>query len=331
MTKRQMKTAQDYTSFGSIMEGRWYEADSFGYRFSLNGQEKDDEIYGKGNTTTAEFWEYDGRLGRRFNADPKPHPSISVYACFNNNPIWFNDPLGDSIEVREAPGGEGIGGAGSFGKMKSILEDKFKGCLSFCINDAKKLEYTFNETKIQEEATRTGKTVADIKTGILASSEFKRLDKMLSNARHFKIMLYDNNSTMTNGQFGSLQRMDMADIAKYDEIAELKPIGAYAAMMHEITEAFYFQVEMGKPSFVVNGEENKVLRDAAYSRAHLYAEKQQAQIMGVKSVNNGTFNPIPPDNKYSSTNVIIKTRQGKTKIITVYRYKGSIITKPDDL
>jgi hypothetical protein len=57
-----MKTAQDHTSFASIMEGRYYEADTFGYRFSLNGQEKDDEIYGKGNTTTAEFWEYDGRL-----------------------------------------------------------------------------------------------------------------------------------------------------------------------------------------------------------------------------------------------------------------------------
>ncbi len=50
--------------FGSIMEGRWYEADALWYRFSMNGQEKDDEIYGKGNATSAEFWEYDGRLGR---------------------------------------------------------------------------------------------------------------------------------------------------------------------------------------------------------------------------------------------------------------------------
>jgi hypothetical protein len=46
------------------MEGRWYEADALWYRFSMNGQEKDDEIYGKGNATSAEFWEYDGRLGR---------------------------------------------------------------------------------------------------------------------------------------------------------------------------------------------------------------------------------------------------------------------------
>jgi hypothetical protein len=96
--KAEIITASDYYSFGSVMENRSYEADSFGYRFSMNGQEKDDEIYGPGNTTSAEFWEYDARLGRRFNTDPKPHPSISVYACFNNNPIWFSDPLGDSVK-----------------------------------------------------------------------------------------------------------------------------------------------------------------------------------------------------------------------------------------
>ena len=79
------------SSFGSIMENRSYEADNEGYRFSLNGQEKDDEIYGKGNTTSAEFWEYDARLGRRFNTDPVFKAYESPYACFGNNPIWIVD------------------------------------------------------------------------------------------------------------------------------------------------------------------------------------------------------------------------------------------------
>jgi RHS repeat-associated protein len=65
------------------------------YRFGFNGQEKDDEIYGAGNAYTATFWEYDPRLGRRWNLDPKPQISISDYACFMNNPIWFSDPLGN--------------------------------------------------------------------------------------------------------------------------------------------------------------------------------------------------------------------------------------------
>jgi len=65
------------------------------YRYSFNGQERDDEIAGAGNIMTAEFWEYDTRLGRRWNRDPVSYAWQSVYACFNNNPIYFIDPNGD--------------------------------------------------------------------------------------------------------------------------------------------------------------------------------------------------------------------------------------------
>lgn len=57
------------------------------------------EVKGLGNSYTARFWEYDTRIGRRWNQDPKPNPSISNYAAFANNPIWFKDPLGDTIIV----------------------------------------------------------------------------------------------------------------------------------------------------------------------------------------------------------------------------------------
>lgn len=76
------------------MTGRFWS--SVTYRFGFNGQEKDDEIYGEKNATTAEFWEYDTRLGRRWNLDPKPQILISDYACFGDNPISFSDILGDS-------------------------------------------------------------------------------------------------------------------------------------------------------------------------------------------------------------------------------------------
>jgi RHS repeat-associated protein len=68
------------------------------YRFHFNGQEADNEVAGSGNSYTAEFWQYDPRLGRRFNIDPKPNPTISVYACFANNPIVFTDPNGDTVK-----------------------------------------------------------------------------------------------------------------------------------------------------------------------------------------------------------------------------------------
>lgn len=65
------------------------------YRFGFNTQEKDDEVYGAGNLNTAEFWEYDTRIGRRWNLDPVPDESESQYAVNKNNPIQYNDPDGD--------------------------------------------------------------------------------------------------------------------------------------------------------------------------------------------------------------------------------------------
>jgi hypothetical protein len=47
-----------------------------------------------GGHTTAQFWEYDARLGRRWNIDPIDQISISNYACFGNNPIINIDPDG---------------------------------------------------------------------------------------------------------------------------------------------------------------------------------------------------------------------------------------------
>jgi hypothetical protein len=48
---------------------------------------------------TATFWEYDSRIGRRWNLDTKPNTSISPYACFANNPITFSDIYGDTLRV----------------------------------------------------------------------------------------------------------------------------------------------------------------------------------------------------------------------------------------
>jgi RHS repeat-associated protein len=81
-------------SFG--MDMKTFQADSNGYRYGMNGQEKDDEIAGSGNSYTAEFWQYDARLGRRFNVDPKSSVLFSPYSCFSNNPIANVDPLGDT-------------------------------------------------------------------------------------------------------------------------------------------------------------------------------------------------------------------------------------------
>ncbi len=87
-------SATDYSPFGAPLQGRTWQASE--YRFSFNGQEKDDEVSGAGNTLTAEFWEYDARLGRRWNVDPIVKENESGYSTFSCNPIVFIDPNGDN-------------------------------------------------------------------------------------------------------------------------------------------------------------------------------------------------------------------------------------------
>jgi len=82
----------DYYPFGAPIQGRGYSSEA--YRFGFNTQEKTDEIAGPGNHNTATFWEYDGRLGRRWNIDPVVKPWESLYACLSDNPILLNDPDG---------------------------------------------------------------------------------------------------------------------------------------------------------------------------------------------------------------------------------------------
>ena len=85
-------TAIVLNPFGSIM----VSVSKGEYRYGMNTQEKDNEIYGEGNSYSAEYWQYDARLGRRWNEDPVDVPSFSPYSCFANNPIWFSDVYGDS-------------------------------------------------------------------------------------------------------------------------------------------------------------------------------------------------------------------------------------------
>lgn len=91
-----LKVASAASAFGSVTIGLQYgcitAADTAKHRYGMNGQEKDDEVAGEGNSYTAEFWQYDGRLGRRFNTDPVKKAWINEYACFWDNPVYYKDP-----------------------------------------------------------------------------------------------------------------------------------------------------------------------------------------------------------------------------------------------
>ncbi len=88
-------SANDYYPFALALPGKSYSSGNDSYRYGFNTQERSTEI--NKNSYTAEFWQYDARIGRRWNIDPKPTIGISDYAAFANNPIWYNDEKGDTI------------------------------------------------------------------------------------------------------------------------------------------------------------------------------------------------------------------------------------------
>jgi hypothetical protein len=88
-----IKTASYYSSFGAISNS--YNSNLIKYGF--NGQRRSTEI--SGFAQTAEFWEYNGDVGRRWNLDVKPTVGVSEYSTFGNNPISNIDILGDTSGV----------------------------------------------------------------------------------------------------------------------------------------------------------------------------------------------------------------------------------------
>jgi RHS repeat-associated protein len=81
-------SATDYYAFGAPMPGRTYTSATT-YRYGFNGQEKDDDIKGNGNSYDFEFRVYDPRVGRFLSIDPlfKSYSWNSPYAFAENRPI----------------------------------------------------------------------------------------------------------------------------------------------------------------------------------------------------------------------------------------------------
>jgi predicted chitinase len=84
--KAQVVSVSDYYSFGSEIAERTYEVVKPLYRFGFQAQEKDNEIYGKGNTYYFKFREHDARIGRFWSVDPlaAKYPHYSPYQFSGN-------------------------------------------------------------------------------------------------------------------------------------------------------------------------------------------------------------------------------------------------------
>ncbi|AWM15208.1 hypothetical protein DI487_00005 [Flavobacterium sediminis] len=81
----------DYYPFGSLIPDR--HASSAAYRYGFQGQEKDDEIKGEGNSINYTFRMHDPRVGRFFAVDPLTgkFPELTPYQYASNSPIALKE------------------------------------------------------------------------------------------------------------------------------------------------------------------------------------------------------------------------------------------------
>ena len=91
-----------YYPFGSAIKSRAYSSGA--YRYGFQGQEKDDEIKGEGNSVNYRYRMHDPRLGRFFSVDPlvKEYPWNSPYA-FSENRVIDGIEL-EGLEWKDANG-----------------------------------------------------------------------------------------------------------------------------------------------------------------------------------------------------------------------------------
>jgi RHS repeat-associated protein len=77
----------DYYPFGMLVPNRHKAGDD--YRYGFQGQEKDDEIKGEGNSINYTFRMHDPRVGRFFAPDPleKKYPNYTPYSFSGNKVI----------------------------------------------------------------------------------------------------------------------------------------------------------------------------------------------------------------------------------------------------
>jgi RHS repeat-associated protein len=238
----------DYYPFGMLMEDTTNWRQDTSYRFGFNGQEQDNEMYGEKNSTTAEFWQYDSRLGRRWNIDPIFIASLSSYATFGNNPINNIDPNGDTFDK-----------SNNSDKKVEQHKNRTKGLMksnSDKIADNKKqiqslkeeLKVALFEQQIHEpvKTMRSDGSVLEAKIaclqnqiGILESrnSDLKMRNDVLE--KHLKdIGELERSSTV----YSLYESTDVATvIAPNDKVVNIYYFGTYESMGQELTHASQYE------------------------------------------------------------------------------------------
>jgi RHS repeat-associated protein len=231
-----MRSTSDYSGFGVQLDGR--TSDSEGYRYGFQGQERDDEVKGDGNSVNYTFRMHDPRVGRFFAVDPLApnYPWYTPYSFSGNKVIAFRELEGlEEISIHNysfAPfysfGGGYLGDdkADAYGK---VTERQFgdeinyiKGSENFRIGCKVTMDLT-NSAMIDSKSAAYGAESHHYPTGVTAFSE-AQFDKRKFNKEtgELNIGIEGNNDAFL---WGMTPDIDVNIDIKFKDVS--KPGGKY--------------------------------------------------------------------------------------------------------
>jgi hypothetical protein len=252
----------DYYPFGMAMPGRTFSGD--GYRYGFNTQEKTDEI--STDHYTALFWEYDSRIGRRWNNDPKPNPSISTYAAFSNNPIFFTDVLGDTI----------TGDKKYFDQVKSFVTNQIS---EFNAQIAETNTQIANKTAAGLNTSGLERNLAKLENSRSAYQEI--LDEYTALENSTQIYNIVNGGKLPDGAGGEARFNN--ETKAVDVVFDEKKLPLLNALPHELKHAYQFETK--RLSLGGGGMHDLEDEVEAYKRAQMFGFYKGANITGAWVVN----------------------------------------------
>ncbi|MFN5217789.1 MAG: hypothetical protein ACK5CL_03390 [Sphingomonadales bacterium] len=197
-------------AFGSGVKERTASF-TFPYRFSMNTQEKEPEL-GEG-VTSAEFWVYDGKLGRRWNVDPVIKLYESAYSCFGNSPLIAADKLGsDSFNVISKT----LNAAGKPVKKGDAP------LILFRVYTSGPQKIDMNSTVFRATYQISAENVSHKINDVEQAKPYAKVLKVYSENEHFKKVIHVTSLESLNKEYGRLKNLVGSEISFLEKLLHFR-------------------------------------------------------------------------------------------------------------